>query len=241
MNNREGLNISARFAIPASPTCRPGEPTFDLVSCATKGECAGIEQQLMTFPTMYPYLLTIAEVTGVEPFSEEAVRTYWLGSDLLTSFGSEHFSILLDQMRARGVSPVVLQAMEQARPDFFLPLHLYQVALVQDGYRVPLGGSTALDGVNNCMIRWGRVLDLQGNGEASTGATLELNGLEKSTSGIVVAKQHVSMPLNNDYVVGIKPDDMVSVHLGLVNKILTPEEVESVSHWTQKVVDHLAL
>lgn len=219
--------------MPAGHVCQPGEPMYEVVQCATTGECEGVEEELARFKHMYAYLLTISEVAQVEPFSDDVVRVYWLGGELLNRFQPGHFSLLVDQMRAQGISPAILNAVEHSQPKFFLPFHFYKVMFEEGAFGQELG-ETSLAKVNACMVRWGEVTELDGEE-----AVLTLNGIEKTENGLVIGQKETRMPMDQAYVQGLKIGDTVSVHLGLANKILTAEETQSVAFWTQEVLNRL--
>lgn len=131
--------------------CGRGEAEEILKRCIKNGECDGVEQELKKFIVLYPYLRTIAEITGLPEFSYQVVEAYWLGNDLLKQAKPKHYDLLLNNFAKQGVPKWLVEELKQKRPRVFIPHHTFQVLHVGVGKAsgsVPYNKET----IQNCLI-----------------------------------------------------------------------------------------
>jgi hydrogenase maturation factor len=118
-------------------------------------------------------------------------------------------------------------------PKVFIPHHLFQVLHVGVGKAsgaVPFN----LESINNCMISWGKVVDLK-----DTDITVNLTSLEKSDGGYMLVQKKCRAKAIDGFLPNLKSGDTVAVHWNQAIKILTLKEAEQLAYWTKKVLENV--
>lgn len=226
----KALQLEARFSLPPNSLGYCGRETAagKFKQCIINGECGGVEKEVSKFIVLYPYLETIAKIGKLPVFSHKVIESYWIGNDLLKKIKPEHYDLLLKNFEKQGVPDFFVEELKQKPPKIFIPNHLFQVLHVGVG-RASGAVSFNLKSINNCMIRWGEVVKVQ-NGRAVINLySLELKG---KIYKLVINKETV--PINMDFVPGLKTGDIVAVHWNMVIKILTKDEEKKLKYWTKK-------
>ncbi len=203
-------------------------------NCLRYGRCEGITEELTHFIVLYPYLQTIARITGLSPFSYEVAECYWLGSALLNQVKNEHYSILLEEFAKQGVPQWLIEELWEKPPNRFIPTHLFQVLHIGVG---KASGSVpfSLASINNCMIRWGKVKTVD-KGEAE----VEISSLQDSSHSHEIVQTTISAHIHPDFSPKIKAGDLVTVHWGVINAKLTLAQFRNISFWTDQVLTALS-
>lgn len=146
-----GLRLACQFALSPNILGYCGSKMARLEDCVEKGMCDHVVKELKKFIVLYPYLKTLAEITGKKPFDYDVVEAYWLGNDLLKMAGLKHYKILLKNFRKQGVPVWLLKELKNNPPKKFIPTHAFQVLFIGVGRAsgsVPFNLKT----VNNCLI-----------------------------------------------------------------------------------------
>lgn len=202
--------------------------------CLKYGRCDGIQEELTHFIVLNPYLQTISRITGHSPFSYEVAESYWLGNALLNQVKNEHYSILLEEFVKQGVPQWLIEELRSKPPVRFIPTHLFQVLHIGVG---KASGSVpfSLTSINNCMIRWGKVMSID-KGKAH----VAISSLHDSSQAHTLAHVSTSANIHSDFSPKIKVGDTVTVHWGVVNAKLTKMQSQNISFWTHQVLDALS-
>jgi len=233
MTMTESLQLLSRYSLPPNSLgyCGKGSAPEKFKSCIIGGSCEDVEEELTHFIVLHPYLKTIAALSGKNKFDYEVGECFWLGNDLINLATLEHYELLLDNFITQGVPESFVGELRQKKPKQFIPFHLFQVLHIGVGKSsgaVPFN----LETINNCMIRWGKVTSIENNF-----LTADLNSVE-----IVENKyQLTTIPYRGEYKPDLLPNlkvgDTISIHWGIVNKILTSEEENNLSYWSKKTVE----
>lgn len=233
MENQKALEFLSRFAIaPAAlQKCGSDDSPSILENCITSGDCKGVEEELRNFIALYPNLKTISEITGLPVFSHEVAKAYWLGGDLLEQAEIEHYEILLSFFAHQGVPQDFIEELRANTPKDFIPFHLFQVLHVGAG-KHGKGSLPNLDDVNNCMIRWGEILKINGKE-----VVINLHQLEFEDGKYNLTRKRETLQIDLRFVPEVKIGDKISIHWGVANKILTQMEVKNLKKWTKKVLN----
>jgi hypothetical protein len=163
----DGPVVFARYAYPPNELgyCGPEDHATLLEYAAAGIIDPGLADLARGFAGAWPYVELIAQSTGIgNPLDRRVVEAYWLGSSLLdriemTTFGNS----LLDRFRKRAGSGWGFLA--EAIPAGALPTHSFHVFGVYPWVGL-LRGERAehpLHILDQCRIRWGRVLSVDGN------------------------------------------------------------------------------
>jgi hypothetical protein len=145
------LQFCARFALSPNTLGYCGSKTANLKDCIEKGNCDHVKKEIKKFIVLWPYLKTISEITGLDPFSYEVIEAYWLGNDLLKKVKNEDYEILLKNFIEQGVPKWLVSDLKKNPPKKFIPNHTFQVLFVGVGRAsgaVPFNRTT----VNKCLI-----------------------------------------------------------------------------------------
>jgi hypothetical protein len=155
---RSGLQSAARFAIQPNMRnyCGDKESSQSILrQCLTQPhfEPRIVKETLNShdFPHLIAFLETIAAISGQDPFSDEVVRSYWLGNSLTETTMGNGKKLLIAQY-AKSFLPEFTHELEKNLPDNIPLTHLTQVAFIaaadyQESPRTQL--------INQCMIAGG--------------------------------------------------------------------------------------
>jgi len=226
----KALQLETRFSLPPNSLgyCGKDSAAEKFKECIIHGKCKEVEEEVKHFIVLYPYLRTIAAITKLPAFSYEIIEGYWIGNDLLKKIKPEHYNLLLKNFEKQGVPDFFVKELQQKPPKVFIPNHLFQVLHVGVG-RASGAVPFNLQSINNCMIRWGEVVKL-----IDGKAVINLHSLELKDKIYKLVINIETVPLNMDFVPGIKIGNVVAVHWNMVVKILTKNEEEKLKFWTKQ-------
>jgi len=231
--NKKALQLAARFALPPNSLGYCGKDTAPakFIDCAIHGKCGGVEQEMEKFIVLNPYLETMLRVTGLKKYSLKNVEAYWLGNEMLAKAKLKHYQILLDNFTKQGVPGWLVTELKQKVPKSFIPFHLFQVLHVGVG-RASGSVPYNIETINNCMVRWGKVVKLKG-----LQITVNICQLEKLKHKFQITFGNEEFSYREDFLTGLKVGDVVAVHWKQVVKKLTPREVKNLEVWTGRTIE----
>lgn len=236
----KALQLAAGFALKPCTLGRCGEVNSQskLRVCLTTGECQGLEDEFPKFNTMYPYLKTLSQISGLPPLSYKVVEAYWLGNELLDLAKPEDYDLLVKNFEEQGIKQAVkdplIQALKTHKPRQFIPFHLFHILYLgigkTNGLAVPAGA------VNFCMVRWGRVEKIVGNR-----ALIDLGCIKDENYPPEITKLDKRLIFDRELLPGLHEDQRVASHWGSVVKVITEEEEKRLTLWTNKVLQSFFL
>jgi hydrogenase maturation factor len=173
-------------------------------------------------------LRAISQISGKDMFSEEVVRSYWLGNKLTENTYINGRKILIAKYGK--IIPLFDRVLEKKLPTHIYLTHLSQVALiVAEHYREP----ERSDVINHCMIAEAQVIEVN---MVNKSVTVEREMLVKEEdAGHQVVVRNRQVTLDPDLTPTLKVGDKVALHLGYVAMILTDKEAVNLSNWTKQV------
>lgn len=199
--------------------------------CITKGHCSTVPKELKHFIVLYPYLRTIAALTGLSPFDYKVIEAYWIGNNLLENIQVSGYEVLLKEFTKQGVPSWLIDSLKKKKPKQFIPNHLFQVLHIGVGQA---SGSVPFDirSINSCMIRWGKVIAEK----ADSKIVISLKKLSQSKKGYKL--KSVKEVMSSEACPFFKPKvgDLVAVHWGHVVKRLTKREETNLTYWTEQTL-----
>jgi len=233
--DKKALQLTCRFSLPPNSLgyCGQNSASERFKKCVINGACNDIKKELEKFVVLNPYLETLSHITKRDKFSYKVIEAYWLGNDDLKKSKIIHYQKLLDNFAKQGVPDWFVNELKNKIPKVFIPHHLFQVLHVGVG-RASGSVPFNLESINNCMIRWGNVIDIK-NGEL----VANLNSLEISRGKYRLTQKKCWTKFIDDFMPKLKLDDIVAVHWGQAVKVLTPKEVTQLSFWTQEVLKNI--
>jgi hydrogenase maturation factor len=227
-----GLQLESRFSLAPNSLgfCGQKSAVVKFKKCISSNKCDGAKEELKNFIVLYPYLKTLSKILKKPFFSYSVIESYWLGNDELKKAKLKDYSLLLDNFAKQGVPDFFIQELRAKKPKKFIPNHLFHVLFIGVGKAsgaVPFN----LESINNCMIRWGKVIKL-----SKKEAIVNLNSLKKNAnSGYALTQIKAQIPFDLKFTPDLKVGDMVVVHWNLIVKILTLDEEKNLEFWSAKV------
>jgi len=229
----KGLELASRFALPPNSLgyCGKGTAPEKFKACILNKKCKGVSKELDKFIVLAPYLKTLAKITGRHRHSQRVVEAYWLGNTELNKVGINDYNLLLQNLANQGVPAWFIDELNNKAPKKFIPNHLFQILHVGVGKAsgaVPFN----LNSINNCMIRWGRVVRI-----SRTKLSVNLNSLVKSGPSYKLKTKTEVFSYRLDFLPRLKVGAFVAVHWKQPVKILTENELTNLKYWTSKVIE----
>ncbi len=187
----------------------------------------GLIELLQGFEGAWPYTTFIAGQAGVnDPFDPQVVEAYWLGGPLLnrvstTAFG-EH---LMTRFRNR-LGVMEWDYLAEAIPLGARPTHAYHVFGVYPWVGRLRGDheGTALEVLDRCRIRWGRVLRVDGDTVTVESRRLQWDGMRLSVGTAITEEAmlgHGGTVLLDD----LRAGEHVALHWHWVCDRLSPRQL----------------
>jgi hypothetical protein len=156
-----GPAIFSRFGYPPNALgyCGPTDVTLieDLLA-AEDAPAAELRRAMTAFEGAWPYLELIAQRTGGDPLDSEVVEAYWLGGSLLDAVDHLAWGNSVDE-RFRARAGWDWEQISEALDAGGVPNHAFHVFCVYPWVGLLRSGAVdqALDVLERCRIRWGRV------------------------------------------------------------------------------------
>jgi hypothetical protein len=155
----DGVELGARFSLATNRLqfCGPADAEPSLYGAITSpGHRPEARQALSRFEALMPYLEAIGSKHHLDPFDRRVVEAYWLGNDLLDSFGRDDFLAILERLTLRGLPRSIARLLSGHLPDHPIPHHAFHVSFVGVG-AVTGHVETTLANMEACRPSWGTV------------------------------------------------------------------------------------
>jgi hypothetical protein len=254
-----GQRLFARYAYAPNHLgyCGPSD-SASLAELASSGRTAGDVRSIASrFSGAWPYLCVLAEITGIDdPLDEEVVRAYWTGSPLLDEVNRARFwRKLLDRIAAAGagrywahLTPALLSEA--------MPTHGFHVFGVYPWTRLlararapsapaaapasaapaaPASASAAsgpaLQVLDSCRIRWGRVTAVDRDQAVVRGRRLAWDG-QALRLGEETEDSVRLVEAGRAFVTDVSPGDWLAVHWDRACDRLAGDELGQLRRWT---------
>ncbi len=153
-----GAELFARYAYPPNELgyCGPDDASVLLRRDSADAE-QDIARHARQFEGAWPYLEIIAAAAGItDPLDERVVEAYWIGNDLLDNVDPES---LVAQLQERFVGQTGASWVPGLAHHSFHVFAVYPwVGLLRRG----TGNDVALSVLQQCRIRWGKVVAVRG-------------------------------------------------------------------------------
>jgi Family of unknown function (DUF6390) len=162
-----GPVLFTRYAFPPNSHgyCGPGD-SAGFLQLGMAGDDRGLRAMAREFAGAWPYLELIAHGTGLDdPLDRRVVEAYWVGSPRLDRIGVRAIGDSMEDRFRRKTGPLFGSLTEGVLAGG-VPHHSFAVfciypwvGLLGDDRRAP----QALNVLDRCRIRWGRVLGVSGD------------------------------------------------------------------------------
>jgi hypothetical protein len=233
---RSGAVVFARYAYPPNALgyCGPADSSALLHYAAAGVVDQGLARLARGFEGAWPYLELIAGATGIkDPLDRRVVEAYWVGSWLLDRVGVRPIGDSLEERFrrriGRGFSTLADGVMAGGLPHHsFHVFGVYPwVGFLGDGRR----SEHALEVLDRCRIRWGRVTSVIGDQVTVRSQPLEWDG---SALGLGPAREESARrAVAGVGLVGeLSPGDWVSLHWDWVCDRLSRRQLAALRRYT---------
>lgn len=194
--------------------CGPDE-AGELFRQATLGREEGKLRELATqFEAAYPYLSLIAAGNGIpDPLDGRVVEAYWLGGRLLNGVGARRLGDSLEQRFRPRLDAGGWRWLGSKPEAGAVPSHAFHVLDVFPRVGMLRTGQAdrVLEVMDSCRIRWGRVLERDGDSLVVSAVPLELvAGLLRL--GPPRIERIRGWQDGSGFVEDVTPGDVVSIH-----------------------------
>ena len=226
MSDRGAL-LFARYAYPPNALGYCGPAGADAMLSPDAAE--EIEHRARRFEGAWAYLQVIAERSGItDPLDERVVEAYWLGNDLLDKVEPEWLVDRLTQLFRGQLGGSWREASGRAQPHHsFQVFEVYPWAeRLQPDADAP-ANRVAVEILDRCRIRTGRVLELRGEQALVESRPLVWDGARLFPAEAVeeVATWSVG---GSSLLEGLAAGDRVALHWDWICDVLTEEQVRRV-------------
>ena len=166
------------------------------------------------FDGAWPYLQLIAEANGrSDPLDRDIVEAYWLGNELLDRVTPDQFAASLATRFRPRLRPNGWHWLGDKPARGAVPVHAFHVLDVFPRTGLLRSGAVdrAVDVIDACRIRWGRVLERDGDFLVTHVVPIEMRGGQF----VLGAPRPERIRAWNDgagFVNGAGPGDVVSIH-----------------------------
>jgi hypothetical protein len=143
------------------------------ISTPSKEKTEKIKLLLKDFYGEFPYLRLIAKENNLKVFDERVVESYWLGNDLLENISLASLKkMVAAEFSKQGMLPKkIAEKKANTIPQTMLPHHSFHVLHIN--FITPLL-LPILKNLNNCMVFWGKVKEVNEEKESLLVKTVEL-------------------------------------------------------------------
>jgi hypothetical protein len=190
------------------------------------------------FEGAYPYLELIARANGVDdPLDRRVVEAYWIGSPLLDAVTPRLFAeSLRTRFRPRLGQPT-WRWLESTAPAGAKPVHAFHVLDVFP--KVGLLRSEQVDGVlrtmDSCRIRWGRVLERDGDALVVNAVPLVFVA-GRLVLGEPRRERITAWRDGRGFLGDVQAGDIVSIHWDWACDVLDEGALARLAAWTRREI-----
>ncbi|MGZ4204930.1 MAG: DUF6390 family protein [Actinomycetota bacterium] len=237
----DGALLFARYAYPPNALgyCGPGDNQALLEYAAARVSDGGLRELARGFEGAWPYLELIAGAHGItDPLDARVVEAYWVGNGLLDGV---RVSMLGGQVeeRFRRVAGTGWSRLADSVGAGAVPHHSFHVFCVYPWVGLMRAGPSrpALHVLDRCRIRWGRVLEVDGDTAIVRARLLEWDG-HRLSLGSPVAETVACARGGTGTVATLKPGDRVSMHWDWICDRISRRDEDDLRRYTAR---HLAL
>ena len=222
-----GALLFARYAYPPNALGYCGPAGADAMLSRDAAE--EIERRARRFEGAWAYLQLIAERSGIgDPLDERVVEAYWLGNDLLDNVDSAWLIDRLTQLFRGQPGGSWRQASGRAHPHHsFQVFEVYPwIERLKPDADAP-SNQVAVEIVDRCRIRTGRVLEVMGEQALVESRPLVWDG-ERLLAVEAIEEVAAWSVGGSTLLDGLSAGDTVALHWDWVCDVLTEEQVRRV-------------
>lgn len=218
--------------------CGPDDAAELFGEAAGGGDLGALRRQAEQFEGAFPYLQLIARANGLnDPLDARVVEAYWLGNGLLGNVSPKKLGDSLDSRFRRRLRDDSWRWLADKPNDGALPMHAFHVLDVFP--RLGLMRSEATDDtlkvMDSCRIRWGRVLDRDGDFLVVSAVPLAMVDC-KLKLGAPRVERIRGWQDGLGFIGDVARDDIVSIHWDWACDTLDAWRLGALQAWTMREI-----
>jgi len=214
VSSSSGALLFARYAYPPNELgyCGPEDASPLLVNETTAVDEQLIAERARHFEGAWSYLELIASAAGFDdPLDARVVEAYWVGNDLLDGLDPVGWLGLLGE-RFRSQTGGFWSRLGVDSAALALPHHSFQVFAVYPWVGLLRSGSDVpLSVLNRCRIRWGEVIEVDGERAVVRSKPLTWDGQVLALGDVRDEAVHWSKD-GRSLLAGVAVGDRVAMH-----------------------------
>jgi hypothetical protein len=203
------------------------------------GDDRALRALARSFEGAWPYLELIARANGLpDPLDRRVVEAYWLGNPLLRAVGADRLEASLASRFRPRLRPEGWRWLAGKPAAGGVPVHAFHVLDVFPRVGLLRSGSVdrAMEVMDSCRIRWGRVLERDGEWLVVDVVTMLL-AEGRLALGQARPERVQAWRDGATFVDGVEPGDVISVHWSWACDRLSPRQLTSLMTWTVRQID----
>ncbi len=215
--------------------CGPDD-SAELFAQATVGhDLAALRHEAEQFEGAYPYLRLIAEANDIaDPLDARVVEAYWLGNGLLRQVTPGLLGRSLDSRFRRSLRGDGWRWLADKPNVGGLPMHAFHVLDVFPRLGLLRSGNTdnALKVMDSCRIRWGRVMERDGDQLVVSVVPLAMVGGKLALAPPRVERV-TGFRDGLGFVQAVESGQVVSIHWDWACDVLDAGQLAALRGWTE--------
>lgn len=200
------------------------------------GDDRALRELARSFEGAWPYLELIARANGLaDPLDPRVVEAYWLGNPLLGAVGAGPLEASLASRFRPRLRPEGWRWLAGKPAAGGVPVHAFHVLDVFPRIGLLRSGSVdrALEVMDSCRIRWGRVLERDGDWLVVNVVPLVMvDG--RLELGPVRPERVQAWRDGSTFVHGVEPGDVISIHWSWACDRLSDRQLARLVGWTTR-------
>jgi len=215
--------------------CGPDDAAGLFGEARRGSDLAALRRIAEQFEGAYPYLQLIARANDIaDPLDARVVEAYWLGSGLLGRVTPSLMGESLDTRFRTRLRNDGWRWLSDKPNKGALPMHAFHVLDIFPKVGLIRSGSTdnVLGVMDSCRIRWGRVLQRDGDFLVVSAVPLTMAG-GKLELGPARVERIRGWQYGAGFVGDTCPGDVVAIHWDWACETLDPRRLSALQKWTR--------
>jgi hypothetical protein len=202
------------------------------------GDERALRELARSFEGAWPYLELIADGNGLaDPLDPRVVEAYWLGNPLLETVRADAFAASLASRFRPRIGPDGWRWLADKPGAGAVPVHAFHVFDVFPRIGLLRSGSTdrALEVMDSCRIRWGRVLERDGEWLVVNVVSMAMMD-GRLALGPARPERVQAWRDGTTFVAGVQPGDIISIHWSWACDRLSASQLARLVRWTSREI-----
>ncbi len=218
--------------------CGPDASDELFGEATTAGDDRLVRQLAQSFEGAWPYLELIARANHrPDPLDRAVVEAYWLGNSLLDRVRPDAFTTSLAGRFRPRLRPEGWRWLAAGPTAGGVPVHAFHVLDVFPRVGLLRSGSIdrVLETMDACRIRWGRVLEQDGDWLVVAVVPLVMSA-GQLVLGPARTERVQAGRSGSSFVGRIEPGDVIAVHWSWACDRLSPSQLAGLIEWTKRQI-----